>query len=414
MISVALDWLDEHNAEIASPYLLYSDDDEDMGDFFPPARSVEELRDFYLRLQDLSGSKSDILKRILQGDWRHGLTLYQLAIADLQHMRDHPKFHKWSAYRICHLQLSHEAPDMAKIDDESTEIPRFHPSSFVKNLQAQGLPDVKTYITVDRPEDLALMVLRIMVMESPYTTNIPSVFHKNSSTEFDVVQTVYIAFPDSSPHIYISRPQSSGSSGAGEANSLRKILLQSIPKALSRNKQRFALRPTNLTTKNLPELIERKGPGRTNAAAGGWSIYADTRKTETPLDTTATSSNLQPTNPTEDTSMDKVKARRQIARVRFGLSAQMNDRKGFERVDILLEDPPLGPAVNVDDDDHLWNPNIRLVFQGSHVFAGIRQLVEAGIIDGEKMPGWMTGEGGITLGVVRHGRIRGQAEKLGS
>ncbi|SPQ20560.1 9d16dfb0-0116-4416-be70-d0fb55a7dc21 [Thermothielavioides terrestris] len=54
-----------------------------------------------------------------------------------------------------------------------------------------------------------------------------------------------------------------------------------------------------------------------------------------------------------------------------------------------------------------WRPYVRLTFHGPHVFAGIRQLVECGIIDGERMPGWMTGEEGVTIGAVRHGRIRG-------
>jgi central kinetochore subunit Mis15/CHL4 len=37
----------------------------------------------------------------------------------------------------------------------------------------------------------------------------------------------------------------------------------------------------------------------------------------------------------------------------------------------------------------------------------VRELVERGIIDGERMPGWMTGEEGISVGVVKDGRIQG-------
>jgi central kinetochore subunit Mis15/CHL4 len=61
------------------------------------------------------------------------------------------------------------------------------------------------------------------------------------------------------------------------------------------------------------------------------------------------------------------------------------------------------------EDEHAqsWRPQVRLTFHGPHVFAGIRQLVECGIIDGERMPGWMTGEEGVTIGAVRNGRIRG-------
>ncbi|KAF7520142.1 hypothetical protein G7054_g12851 [Neopestalotiopsis clavispora] len=135
----------------------------------------------------------------------------------------------------------------------------------------------------------------------------------------------------------------------------------------------------------------------------------------------------------------------------------MEDEKGVERLDVMIEDalpgdtparrvrPPVeaeedeeesGPrrskrsrggrksdmdlgldeeeaqeggedAQQSTDRDSQHKPRIRLTFSGSHVFAGIRKLVEAGIIDGERMPGWMTGEEGVTSGIVRGGRIRG-------
>lgn len=39
------------------------------------------------------------------------------------------------------------------------------------------------------------------------------------------------------------------------------------------------------------------------------------------------------------------------------------------------------------------------------MFAGIRALVECGIVDGLKMPGWMTGEASVSNGVVKNGRL---------
>lgn len=66
-----------------------------------------------------------------------------------------------------------------------------------------------------------------------------------------------------------------------------------------------------------------------------------------------------------------------------------------------------GDDDNAQQQGETWRPRVKLTFHGSHVFAGIRQLVECGIIDGERMPGWMTGEEGVTIGAVRHGRIRG-------
>ena len=54
-----------------------------------------------------------------------------------------------------------------------------------------------------------------------------------------------------------------------------------------------------------------------------------------------------------------------------------------------------------------WTPIVQLRFYGSHVFAGICKLIETGAIDGGKMPGWMTGEDSLSVGVVHNGRIIG-------
>lgn len=64
-----------------------------------------------------------------------------------------------------------------------------------------------------------------------------------------------------------------------------------------------------------------------------------------------------------------------------------------------------GEARDEAVDDGGWRPEIRVTFQGAHVFAGIRRLVEAGVVDGRTMPGWMTGEAGVSVGVVRNGRM---------
>ncbi|KAJ2903405.1 uncharacterized protein MKZ38_009982 [Zalerion maritima] len=415
LISLALDWLDERNADVSSPYIVNADDsdDEDLGDFYPPAGSLEQLRETYSDMKLQKGSKRDVIDRIVEGDWRRGLTLYQLAMADLQHMRDHPHSHKWAAYRICPLQTptsQDEAFETAQVDSQAMELPRFHPSTFIRTLQAQSLPDVKAHFIIERPEKMPLLILRILVLESPYTNSAPSL-DSNSPLGLDPFQTVYIAFPDASPHMYISRGQSGGSSGASESNSLRKVLLQGIPKALSKSRQRYTLKPTNLSTRSLPELLDRRGPGRTNSVGGGWSVYADTRKTESPLDTVTQG----PTQPHSEDAQGSGPSkpihtrtrRKQVSEARFGPSADINDGKGVERVDIHLEDPPTCKK----DTDESWNPDVRLVLQGPHVFAGIRQLVEAGVVDGERMPGWMTGEAGITLGIVRDGRIRGHGDK---
>ncbi|KAI1457926.1 CHL4-domain-containing protein [Annulohypoxylon moriforme] len=493
LLSLVLDWLDERNQSLCPPLLLRPDvpEDEDEDDFYPPAHSLPELRDLYESIQARKGGRREVVDRILEGDWRYGLSLYQLAMADLQYLYDHPGSLKWTAYRIQLLKTPDHEDDAEKPerpDKESLTVPRFHPSTFLQNLQGEVLPDVKAHYNFDRPKGMPLLLLRIFVIDSPYNTDLAvSTRHRgrpnntgnsNSTTSFDASRTIYVAFPDASPHIYITKSASgaSGTAGAaGEAKSLRALIVEGIPKALSRPRERYALKSTNLATKNLAAMMVHKGAGRTNAAAGGWGVYAGTAtadiKADSPLQT------LLPTPPLSDASSvdaegdeERAAKRRRVgdpreeederqvkrakvaAHARFGNAAKVDDGKGIERLDVLIEDPfPADVASDDDDDaeddaavasrrkskgrqsmldmsisqdlededdnrggrgrdkegDRGWAPQVRISLHGSHVFAGVRQLVEAGIMDGERMPGWLTGEEGVTIGAVRHGRIRG-------
>jgi central kinetochore subunit Mis15/CHL4 len=244
---------------------------------------------------------------------------------------------------------------------------------------------------------------------------------------------------------------------------LRDIVQQAIPKAISRPTARYQLTSTNFTTKSLDALLTYRGPGKSNAATGGWSIFQDHSFSQNALDFITTQrgdgqekSGLdksiangvtkpgpgRPKRAAESSEIPEAKRRKEVAAGRFGTSAQPDDGQGLERFEVRIDDPfpsttNESGAQQDDDTSNLdaqpnnrarrgrpslldrtaedleqlqneegWVPNFRVGFQGAHVFAGIRQLVEEGIVDGEKMPGWMTGEAGVTIGAVREGRIR--------
>ncbi|GKT86768.1 hypothetical protein Ct61P_04618 [Colletotrichum tofieldiae] len=401
LLLLVLEWLNDDNAQLCAPLLGEENDDDG---FYPPASSIEELRAIYTDLQYRKGSKREVLDRITEGDWQYGLTLYQMALADAQYLQDHPTSQKWTAYRITPLKEASYVDDEQQppeVDNESLTLPRFHPSSFIQNLQAHVLPDVKAHYHFHRPQGLALSILRIFIIESPYST---SMTHLGSGvpptdSDFDSSRTLYIAFADASPR-------------------------------------------------------------------WGWDIYADKKKNESPLDTVlptppqseessddtlkpATEAGFKRKAESLDSTEKFIKRARLCARARFGDTAKIDDGLGIERIDIVIEDPfpsssqsrstgdERGPEDEADggmgkskggrrsnievsfehDSDAeanrprqettTWVPNVKLTFHGPHVFAGMRQLVENGIIDGERMPGWLTGEEGVTVGAVRHGRIRG-------
>ncbi|KAF4419491.1 hypothetical protein F53441_14423 [Fusarium austroafricanum] len=466
LISLALDWLDDESLPNAVPYIERRDEDDDKesDDLYPPCQSVDDLQQLYVDMQQQKGSKRDVVSRIVEGDWRLGLTLYQLAMADMAYFEQNPTSQKWSAYQILPLkQPTQDAGEdqVLRVDQESLTIPRFHPSTFLQNLQTQVLPDVKAHYHFHRPKDIPVLLLRIFVIDSPYNTDfaLSSRDATGTATNFDSSRTVYIAFPDGSPALYITKSQATGANGSGESRSLHSLIVDGIPKALSRPRERYTLKSGSLSSKNLDVLLEKKGSGRTNSAGGGWSIYSNESTKISPLDTVLPSPPLSRESSSSDLNLKRgapltesqraVKKSKLVAKARFGDSGIVTDGKGVEKVDIAIQDP--FPSISVDlgeeeereneDDDataegknrrkskitavireanvaaeedrndtapsNRWTPTIKVTFSGTHVWAGVRQLVEVGIVDGERMPGWMTGEEGVTSGVVRHGRIRG-------
>lgn len=464
LISLAIDWLNEDVVANARPYLRIrehgeDEDEDDPDEIHPPCQSITELLQLYVDMQQQKGSKRDVANRILEGDWRHGLTLYQLAMLDFCYLDEHPASQKWTAYRILPLKAPsmNTEEDALKADHKSLSIPRFHPSTFLQNLQIQVLPDVKAHYHFYRPKNFPVLLLRVFVIESPYNTALAlsNPGNHGAAAQLTASRTIYLAFPDGSPNIFITKSQTTGPVAVGEARSLHNLIISGIPQALSRPRERYTLKSTSLTSRNLEALLDKKGPGRGSAAGGGWSIYADEKNKKSPLDTVLptpplsaeelhSGQNLKRQLPLHTVS-HPTKRTKLVAMARFGLSAIITDGKGVERIDILLQDPfpaydgqssddestssapqkqagrrrraidaTLEQTTNADeegrdaqDDSSQWRPAVKVTFQGSHVFAGIRQLVEAGIVDGQRMPSWMTGEDGVTSGVVRNGRIKG-------
>ena len=456
LLSLVLDWLSDRNQEneLTTPYLLESDSEDNEQDLYAAAHSLPELREVYTELQSRKSSKRDLVERILEGDWRSGISLYQLAMADMQYLYDHPTSQRWTAMKL--VKLESNSPDHKKV---MTSIPRFHPATFLRNIQREVLPDVKAHYNLDRYDKLGLMILRVFIVDSPYNTSLAlQVNTRRRATAFDASRTFYVAFPDAAPYIYVSlttNVSTTPGSLVSDNKSLRKLVLDGIPKAFSRPRDRYSLESTNLSARNLEALVEKRGGARSNAAGGGWGVYAEDNKKDTPLNVhLPTPESIDDEGEDRDaeqiTGMKRrmkndvqvMKRRKLVATGRFGNSAKHDDGKGIERFEVMIRDPFQStakisaedldldlPPVDVgknrkgrrstldlelsrqDDNDEVevegWRPNIRVIVQGRHVFAGFRHLIEEGVIDGERMPGWMTGEEGVSIGLVQNGRIKG-------
>ncbi|KAF1986596.1 CHL4-domain-containing protein, partial [Aulographum hederae CBS 113979] len=478
LIELAVEWLEDHNLDLCGPYMLTDEEDDgDGGDApYEPVQSVEELREIYQEFQDRKGTKREIVDRIMEGDWRQGVTLYQHAMAEARFLIDHPSSQRWNTLKLSKRGEKEEAPDEDIMDSKQGHLPRFHAHTFLLNLQRQISSMAKAHYYITRVKDLGVALLRVFILDSPYNTQrslTEMVVPKSGATEGS--KSIFLIFPDGSPFVYVSLASATAQVTGVEGRSLQKIVLEAVPKAFSKPQARYSLQTTSLAAKSLQGLLSLRGSGRSNAAAGGWSIFAEDSfghsalnyskpavKEESPPDIgDEDKENVHPNIMRNKRSLDlpsdqDPKRLRKIAAGRFGVSALETDGRGIDRFDVRIDDPftnpsellnqPLGihsatrtaetttssentqsrghksrPSLldkaAVDDeeeriDDSLqsiiddeWKPDVRLSFQGSHVFAGIRQLVEQGVVDGVRMPGWMTGEAGVSVGVVKRGKI---------
>jgi len=441
LLELALSWLDDRNIASFPPYLEpeedNGDDDEDTLPY-PAAKTIEEVRQAYEDLRDRKGGKREVLERILEGDWRRGISLRQLAMADLRYIDDHPASLRWTVLELSRINGRKSSTETSKASDWSSSVPRTQAATFVKALQHEVAPLVKAHYHIARSSTLPLTLLRIFIIDSPYQSprQTPEILADSS-------RVIYVAFPDSCPFIYTSITATTGSKPTGpttssvatDPRSLQRLVRDAIPKALSRPQERYTLKPTSLAAKNLPTLLALRGPGRATAANGAFSIFADSALEGSPLDprpshTVSSEEHMRSGNTVEDkeneisaedphesstkrkpassdpSALSPVSKKRRLAvQSRFGTAGGSLTPAPLDRLDVRLADRPAFDDDDVDDDGSSSTlPAVSLMFTGSDVIGGIRKLAELGIIDPKRMPSWMTGEEGVSMAVVRGGK----------
>jgi central kinetochore subunit Mis15/CHL4 len=444
LLDLAFQWLDDRCVASFPPYLQHDDEggpDDDEALPYPAAETIEEVRQEYVDLQDRKGGKREVLDRILEGDWRHGITLRQLAMADLRYMDDHPASLRWTALELSGIGTKLKKPEEASPNDWSGSVPRMQAATFVQTLQREISPLVKAHYHLARSGTLPLTILRIFVVDSPYQSP-----RQAAEIFTDSSRVIYVAFPDSCPFVYTSIAASTGSKATPTATSvstdtrtLQRLVRDAIPKALSRPQERFTLKATSLAAKNLPTLLALRGPNRSTSANGAFSIFADAVIEGSPLDprpsNTVTpeehlqTSHLSTTEEVIKTEYGVVveipsakrkstgnetaplsptsKKRRLVIHSRFGTAGSSLAPAPLDRLDIRLLDKPGADneeEAEAEDSSTSTLPGVSLNFAGSDVITGIRKLAELGIINPERMPSWMTGEEGISVATVRQGR----------
>jgi central kinetochore subunit Mis15/CHL4 len=431
LLSLAASWCAPELQDSCAPFILAEGEDEASGAAYDAATSLSQVEGLYSEdLPSRKGTKREIVDRILAGDWRHGISLYQLAMTETRYILDQPSSNRWTAFK---LQRHDGEPE--------TNLPCFNPHSFLRNLQQEIAPLAKAHYALSTPPEFPGTVLRIYLHDTPYNTQsaVRSSSKFSSSSRASINKSMFVLFPTGTPYIYVSLSSTGSSIIDADSKSLQKFIVEAIPKALSSPGERYKLTSTALTTRSLTALLAHRGAERTNRVAGGWSIFADEKtnmntlnytkledvKLSIPEDQDAMdveekelgksrgikrSLSFSHTKPTSSLPSPQRKRLKLVAAGRFGTYGLPDDGNNFNRLDVRTTDSfSRRPGMEDEEDEDAFRPNVRLSFQGSHVFAGIRKLVELGTVDGEAMPGWMTGEAGVSIGTIKDGRIETSA-----
>jgi central kinetochore subunit Mis15/CHL4 len=442
LTDLALKWLQpcaETQPYLACNRTLNESEEEDY--LFTSAEDIAELKSIYrdLKHDEDEYSKTHIVDRIVDGDWRRGLTLHQLAMIDLAYLEQNDTALRWSALKITPLDespptSSSEPPSKKRKLHTQPEYPTISPTAFIAALKAEISPLVKAHYHLHRlPAPYNLPVIRLYISPktafAPRSTNIPN----PPRNAVDGGRIMYIALPTSCPYIYISLSGSSSPNPASGSSKpklipakvdmahLKRIVLEAIPKALSRPHERWSLESTKLTTKSLHSVCQLRGNEKPGSGGGAYSKFhsidpksdlADISPVEpytkpqaqtAPVTNQAVAdvSNLSDSTTSQASSATLVSntsniqstARQREVEKRFGdLGSQ---HAPLDRFHVTIADLPQCPGqAQSEARPTAEAAPIAIIFTGTDVFRGIKTLVKLEVDDDEHS---ITPSGGVGI-----------------
>lgn len=364
--------------------------------------------------------KSQIVDKILFDFWGDGLNLLQLAQIDCQLIVDNPNAYFWVLSTVKDA-WDKEAP--ISLD----------PSSFLKKM-AQHLSDIfMCYMYVCTHPEMPLVIIRIQVFDllpGHLTSRARSRAERPHITSH---KPYFLAIPMNSPHV-IHTP---GNDVVSEV--VMQVVESSLPRD-SRNFLRLERSKSQKAVRSLKSMHILKGNSRFSNCMGAWTPYADGVADISPLAKFGTDPVVNGQLRLEQADSAKLR-KEKLANIRFKGTGSGNlvserlydhvksvkqkkrqnevnddDRRSRPRTDNKYRSiapiryaefeiqEPLGDG-NDQNDEH---SHVVVKLVGNDVFAGLHELAvqeNGDVVDPETLPGWLTGEEGLSCGVVKNGQF---------
>ena len=387
-----------------------------------PAPSRQDLNALYDGLRDDTSnvghlSKRDIIDRVVDGDWRRGLSYAQLASIDFANLEENDTALRWSALKLVPLDSCSgrtQRPDKRRKSEHvlstivAPRYPQIAPAIFAQNLRHHISPLIKGHYHIHRMEALQTSIVRLYLTPNtpfaPLSVNVP----RQGKAAADSARTMFIALPDSCPYVYVSISGSTSPKTKAKVNSnkagprvdvaaTKRIVLEAIPKALSRPQQRWSLETTRLTAKSLQAMTLLRGGGRVGTTGG---VLCQLSQPKVMTDDTRAANEESPAQICDRAS----ESHHNLVEQRFGSMEGLSHAK-LDRVQVRVQNLVLTSSqkskkrkrIDADKSEHEATP-LTITLSGSDVFAGLKQfaLLHPEYVDIERLPSVLTGEQSTT------------------
>lgn len=340
------------------------------------------------QMQQLGARKEFFVQKMTEEYWPRGLNLLQLAHLDCKALAENTGLHFW---------VSSTARDLW-----GAEVPLLlDPKDFLKKLAADLSRSFTCHIYVTQHPSIPVVVIRIAVYDVlPFTAK--NVEARHSRPHVTSHKPFFVALPGNSPHVI----HSPNVTVVGDA------VLQLIESSILRTAQMvFLERPTALRgIKSLETMHVLKGCSRYANMLGVWTPYADDTVDISPLGSASKHPLMSSTPARYESPQERTE---KLANVRFRGRAETPLPKRSQQRDTFASVAPLTYAEFTlrEELPNGAESGVVLKLSGTDVFGGLHKLAATGhnkVLDPETIPGWLTGENGMSTGVVLKGVFTAQ------
>lgn len=187
--------------------------------------SVKALEDAYRKLQTRESPKTEVINRILYGDWQDGLTLYQLAMAETKHTLSNPTSLSWSAFEV----IDTEEEGSAKQQDHHGRRVRVDTTHLLMKLNAELAPAYRLHHYAQQLDQKPFQIVRIYLCDPVSSGTLTPSSSRAPSRDSKTVWLVAPMTSSGSNLVWVSSSSNLGQKITGEVRTLRDAIVKVSP-----------------------------------------------------------------------------------------------------------------------------------------------------------------------------------------